>query len=104
MRRLAAFLLLLVWAPAAELKLPMKTKSVRFAVIGDGGTGLAPQYQVAKEMLKDHEAFPFEFVIMMGDNIYGSQLPTDFKRKFEDPYEPLLTAGVNFYASLGNHD
>lgn len=26
------------------------------------------------------------------------------KRNFEDPYKPLLDAGVKFYASLGNHD
>ena len=28
----------------------------------------------------------------------------DFKQKFEDPYKPLMDAGVKFYASLGNHD
>ena len=41
---------------------------------------------------------------MLGDNIYGGKSPADFKRKFEDPYRPLLDAGVKFYASLGNHD
>ena len=25
-------------------------------------------------------------------------------QKFEQPYRPLLDAGVTFYASLGNHD
>ena len=40
----------------------------------------------------------------VGDNIYGSQAASDFKRKFEDPYADLLGAGVKFYASLGNHD
>jgi 3',5'-cyclic AMP phosphodiesterase CpdA len=43
-------------------------------------------------------------VIMLGDNIYGSHSPQDFARKFEQPYKPLLDAGVKFYASLGNHD
>ena len=51
-----------------------------------------------------HAAFPFEFVVMLGDNIYGHHEPSDFKRKFEDPYAPLLDAGVKFFASLGNHD
>jgi hypothetical protein len=41
---------------------------------------------------------------MMGDNIYGGKSPADFKRKFEDPYQPLTDAGVKFYACLGNHD
>jgi len=51
-----------------------------------------------------HELFPFDFVLMLGDNIYGSQLPADYTKKFEEPYKPLLDAGVKFYASLGNHD
>ncbi len=89
---------------AAELTLPLKPKSVRFAVIGDGGTGEKGQFEVAREMMKDHGKFPFDFVIMLGDNIYGGQRPADFKRKFEEPYQPLLDAGVKFYASLGNHD
>ena len=41
---------------------------------------------------------------MVGDNIYGSERPQDFVKKFEPPYKPLLDAGVKFYASLGNHD
>ena len=48
--------------------------------------------------------FPFEFVLMMGDNLYGSERATDYQRKFELPYKPLLDAGVKFYAALGNHD
>ena len=34
------------------------------------------------------------------DNLYGSERPQDFKKKFEDPYKPLLDAGVKLYASL----
>jgi len=48
--------------------------------------------------------FPFEFVIMLGDNIYGSERPQDFVNKFEKPYKALLDAKVPFYAALGNHD
>ena len=55
-------------------------------------------------MLTWHEKFPFVLVVMMGDNIYGSDRPQDFVKKFEAPYKPLLDAGVKFYASLGNHD
>ena len=50
------------------------------------------------------EQFPFEMVLMLGDNIYGGQTPKDFVQKFELPYRPLLEAGVRFYASLGNQD
>lgn len=89
---------------AAQLELPLQPKSVRIAVIGDMGTGAKPQYQLAGQMAKWHERFPFEAVLMLGDNLYGHERPEDFKRKFEAPYKPLLDAGVKFYASLGNHD
>ena len=51
-----------------------------------------------------HERFPYELVITLGDNLYGSQGPKDFQRKFAIPYKPLLDRGVRFYATLGNHD
>ncbi len=37
---------------AQELTLPLKTDSVRFAAIGDMGTGEKPQYEVAGQMIK----------------------------------------------------
>jgi predicted MPP superfamily phosphohydrolase len=75
--------------------------SVKFAVLGDAGTGASPQYVVGQQMAAARATFPFEFVILVGDNIYGRQ---DFVNKFERPYANLLQAGVLFYASLGNHD
>jgi predicted phosphodiesterase len=89
---------------ADEFKFPLKSDSVRFAAIGDMGTGEPPQYEVAQLMLKVRQTFPFDFVIMLGDNIYGGSKPADFDKKFAVPYKPLIDAGVKFYASLGNHD
>jgi predicted phosphodiesterase len=68
------------------------------------GTGAPAQYQVAQRMLEYRQGFPFEFVIMLGDNIYGGKSPDDLRKKFELPYKPLMDAGVQFYAALGNHD
>src|SRR6185369_7810333 len=101
MRRLAIFLVLaaLQAAPTTELKLPLKDKSVRFAFIGDSGTGLPPQFETARQMATVRGLFSFDFVLMMGDNIYGSQTADDYKRKFEQPYQALLSGGVEFYAS-----
>ena len=48
--------------------------------------------------------FPFEFVLLLGDNIYGGERPQDFVKKFERPYKALLDLQIPFYASLGNHD
>ncbi len=73
-------------------------------MLGDFGTGNRQQYELGAQMAKVHAQFPFELVITVGDNIYGGERPQDFKKKFEDPYKPLLDAGVKFYASLGNHD
>jgi hypothetical protein len=103
----ACLLLLLLGtlpAPAADLKLPLKPKSQKLAIIGDSGTGEKPQYEIAKEMLAYHSQFPFDLVLMLGDNIYGGHSAADFKHKFEEPYSGLLNLGVKFYASLGNHD
>jgi 3',5'-cyclic AMP phosphodiesterase CpdA len=87
-----------------DVRLPLLPKSVRFAVIGDSGTGDRNQYEVAQHLERYREAVGFDFVIMLGDNIYGGHQPKDFASKFEMPYKPLLDAGVKFYASLGNHD
>jgi 3',5'-cyclic AMP phosphodiesterase CpdA len=87
-----------------DVRLPLEQKSLRFAVIGDSGTGGREQYEVAQQMEIYRQAVGFDMVIMLGDNIYGGHSPRDFARKFEIPYKPLLDAGVKFYASLGNHD
>ena len=89
-------------SPATAL--PNKNGSFKFAVLGDFGTGDRTQYELAEQMTRLHERFKFEIVVLVGDNIYGSERPQDFRKKFEDPYKPLLDAGVKFYASLGNHD
>ena len=62
-------------APAADvdLKLPNKKGTVKFAVIGDNGTGEREQYEIGRAAGEWQTAFPFEFVIMLGDNMYGSQ-------------------------------
>ena len=88
----------------ASVTLPRLPDSVRFAVIGDSGTGGKPQYRVGKQMAEYRADFPFEFVLMLGDNIYGADGPEEMKRKFELPYAPLLDSGVKFFAALGNHD
>ncbi len=97
-----------VQTPAAQreppVQLPNANDSLKFAVLGDFGTGGREQYQMAEQMSKIRAAFPYDFVITVGDNIYGGERPQDMKKKFEDPYKPLLDAGVKFYASLGNHD
>lgn len=86
------------------LRLPNKPDSVKFIVLGDTGTGDRKQYEVAEQAARYRAAFPYTFGILLGDNLYGGEGPSDFEKKFERPYKALLDAGVKFYASLGNHD
>jgi predicted phosphodiesterase len=89
---------------AQELVLPRKDGSVRFLVMGDGGTGDREQYEVANQVVRFGSRFPFTLAIMLGDNIYGSERPQDYDKKFLRPYKALLDARVEFNAALGNHD
>lgn len=92
--------------PAAPLALtlPNAEDSLKFAVLGDFGNGSRRQYEMADTMKRVHDRFKYEFVVTVGDNLYGSERPQDFRQKFEAPYKALLDAGVKFYAALGNHD
>jgi len=108
MRRPLILALLLTVAPlltaAQELRLPNKNGSLKFAVIGDTGEPSAGQVAIAKQMVSWRGRFPFEFALMMGDNLYGAEGARDYEKKFAGPYKALLDAGVKFYAALGNHD
>jgi len=109
MRRSLLFVLMLLALAvpalvAQDLTLPLKKGSVKFAVIGDTGTGDKHQLAVARQLAATRARFPFDFVVMVGDNIYGGNSAKDYEKKFATPYKPLLDDGVKFYAALGNHD
>jgi len=88
----------------APIALPNQKGSLKFTVLGDFGTGGRGEYDLAARMAQFHEGFHFDLVVLVGDNLYGSERPQDFKVKFETPYKPVLDAGVTFYGALGNHD
>jgi predicted phosphodiesterase len=89
---------------AGETRPPAAANSLRFAVIGDSGSGARAQYEVGEQLSRSLSVFPYEFVLMLGDNIYGSERPQDFHVKFERPYKTILDRKIPFYAALGNHD
>ena len=89
---------------AVKLTLPLKKDSLKFAVMGDTGTGSSKQQEVANKMVQYYSAFPYEFVLMLGDNMYGGESAKDYETKFSEPYKLLLNKQVKFYAALGNHD
>ena len=100
----ATAVLALAVLDAQQLTLPNQKDSVHFAVIGDSGTGGSDQRAVAARLSAMHKTFPFDIVLMLGDNLYGNESKRDYVAKFEVPYKALLDAKVKFYASLGNHD
>ena len=105
MRKLLPVLpLFLVATVVAQVGLPNRPDSLRFAVLGAAGTGDRAQYQVAEQMAALHDRFKYDLVILVGGNIYGSERPQDFRSKFEIPYKPLLDSGVKFRATLGPDD
>src|SRR4029453_13126132 len=96
-------LFLHVAVSSQDARLPTKEGSTRFAVIGDTGTGDSHQAEVAKTLTAWRMKFPYEFVLMMGDNLYGGDEAQDYRKKFEVPYKPLLDAGVRFFALDSNY-
>jgi predicted phosphodiesterase len=123
MRRAAALLLLIAVACAgssggdrvdvAQTESPSVTPTdpppsggplLRFAVIGDWGSGSSQQMALADRMCSWRREHRFNLVITTGDNIYDAGEPEHFRDRFFRPYACLLNNGVRFRAVLGNHD
>ena len=83
----------------------VKEGRVRFAVIGDAGTGNEHQYAVADAVEKVCLEKECDFALYLGDNFYEVGVngidDVQFQDKFELPYANLE---FQFYAVLGNHD
>jgi 3',5'-cyclic AMP phosphodiesterase CpdA len=78
--------------------------TLHFVVLGDFGSGLPGQYDVAARLCAWRRTHPFDLVITTGDNVYDTGDPARFDEVFFRPYSCLLDRGVRFRASLGNHD
>ena len=72
-----------------SVSLPSQPDSLKFAIIGDSGTGSSSQYKVAEKLIGARATFPYEFVLMMGDNLYSGSGPKDYKKKFEEQRHEL---------------
>ena len=89
--------------PASVFCSPVKDK-LRFAVVGDWGTGDRDAVATAAQMFAAHQRTPFDFIISAGDNVYPNGSGRYFARNFEQPFAALLKDQINFYTVLGNHD
>ena len=89
--------------PSSIFCSPVNDK-IRFALIGDWGTGDRDQIGIGRQMLASHQRTPYDFVISAGDNIYPNGSGRYFNSHFEQPFAGLLKDRVKFYSVLGNHD
>lgn len=84
---------------------PGGNTTIRFAMMGDQGTGTAKQYAVGAALRNLCAAEGCDFVVLLGDNLYpeGALSVTDpiWQTRFELPYAGI---DVPFHAALGNHD
>ena len=98
----------------ADVLLPNKSTSVKFAVLGDTGAGRDRStlfdgkyraHAVAILLEGIHSTFAFPLALMVGDNMYTDPDTTaKFFEEVVEPYKALRTKGIIFRAVLGNHD
>jgi 3',5'-cyclic AMP phosphodiesterase CpdA len=72
---------------------------VRFAALGDSGSGGADQRAVFEQMM----TVPFDLVVHTGDLAYDSGTATEFDRTVFQPYSRMLRSFA-IYPVTGNHD
>ncbi|MGD9712136.1 MAG: metallophosphoesterase [Thermomicrobiales bacterium] len=78
---------------------PDASGSVRFAAIGDSGTGSHAQYDIAAQL----GAADPDLVLHTGDVVYRRGALCHYGPKYFAPYETLI-ASTPVYPVLGNHD
>lgn len=76
---------------------------VRFAALGDVGTGKPVQAQVAAQLEKARAQDPLDFWIPLGDNAYLLGKDAEYRKHFFPFYKPLM-AEVPTLPIPGNHD
>ena len=82
--------------PAAVFGVEPVKNNLRFAVLGDWGTGKSAADGIAGQMSRVHAASPFDFVIAAGDNIYPDGCGRRFVKNFEQPFAALATRAGQF--------
>ena len=75
------------------------TAPVRFAVIGDSGSGCPPQFRVARVVRALHP----DLLIHTGDVVYNRADPRRITARYFIPYADLIDH-IPFYPTWGNHD
>jgi hypothetical protein len=77
---------------------------VRFAAIGDNGSGGRQAMAVATRLAETYRELPFGLVALLGDISYYGNFEERYNEVFAEPMAPLIDAGVGFELAIGNHD
>ncbi|MGH7162841.1 MAG: purple acid phosphatase family protein, partial [Planctomycetota bacterium] len=73
--------------------------AIRFAVVGDSGSGCPPQFQIADRLVLEDP----DFILHTGDIAYNFGTADEMRLRYFVPFaEPV--ARVPVFAVLGNHD
>ena len=83
---------------------PSDPPALRLAAAGDVGTGGTAELATAAAMEKSAEERPFDALVLLGDNVYPSGDPARLEATVFGPFGPVLDAGAELVAVLGNHD
>lgn len=77
---------------------------LRFAAVGDTGSGGRQAAAVAERMALTYSERPFGLVSLLGDIVYYGSVEDRFHDAFIRPMTPLIDADVTFELATGNHD
>lgn len=77
---------------------------LRFAALGDNGSGGRQAMAVASRMAETYAGRPFGNVVLLGDISYYGNFADRYDDVFVRPMGPLIDAGVTFDLAIGNHD
>ena len=83
---------------------PESDDVLRFAVLGDNGSGGRNQMDVARQMAAAYERSPYGLVLLAGDISYYGSIADRWDDVFASPYRPLIDAGVSWDLAVGNHE
>lgn len=83
---------------------PQAQDRLRFAALGDNGSGGRQAMAVAGRMAETYQRTPFGLVAHLGDICYYGNFEDRYEDVFRRPMGPLLDAGVGFELAIGNHD
>ncbi|MEL6250707.1 MAG: metallophosphoesterase [Bacteroidota bacterium] len=96
------------FTPGQKIQVLSKSKSLKFAVMGDWGVrGKLQQKEVAQQLNTFSQSKGLDFIVTTGDNFYpvGVESVEDehWKESYEDVYRGA-SLNIPWYPVLGNHD